>query len=46
MIEDNFFKFQSPLLNGGKECPRCGATFQRQTFKCKYCGKVLINQDY
>lgn len=35
-------KFESPLINKGKECDRCGAKYQITIFKCKFCGKSLI----
>ncbi len=38
--------FEHPFINEGRMCDRCGATFKKLTFKCKFCGKILINKDY
>lgn len=38
--------FDKPFINDGRKCDRCGATFEKLTFKCKFCGRVLINNNY
>jgi len=38
--------FESPFINDGRMCDRCGAIYQKLTFKCKFCGRVLINENY
>ena len=38
--------FDKPFINDGRSCPKCGAIFPKLTFKCKFCGKELINKEY
>lgn len=38
--------FDKPFINDGRSCPKCGATFQKLTFKCPFCKMILINGDY
>ncbi len=37
---------EHPFLNNVRSCPRCGAEFPNLTFKCKFCGKELIDKNY
>lgn len=37
---------ETPFINNGRTCDKCGATFQKLTFQCPFCRKVLINKNY
>ena len=38
--------FESPFINNGRTCDRCGATYKKLTFQCPLCKRVLINNNY